>query len=91
MSGDLSTFNKKNQSFFLVVSALHSFACNLDIPFPMTVMDPTPFEHKQTLQERHSNPQHGMDGTATMQTSEVSTEKEHVDAGNLQFLISLQT
>ncbi|XP_066021164.1 uncharacterized protein [Pocillopora verrucosa] len=51
-------------------------------PFSKTVMDPTPAEHKPTLRERHSNSQHGMDRIASMQTDEVSTEKEHVYAGS---------
>lgn len=60
------------------------FACNIGTPFSKTVMDPTPAEHKPTLRERHSNSQHGMDRIASMQTDEVSTEKEHVYAGNLR-------
>ena len=49
----------------------------------MTVTDPTPSEHKPILRERHSNSQHGMDRIPTIHTDEVSTEKEHVYAGNL--------
>ena len=56
-------------------------AGNLDTPFSTAVMDPTPSKHKPTLQERHSNSQHGMNRTATMHTGEVSTEKEYVNAG----------
>ena len=66
-------------------------ACNLDTPFPKTVTDPTPSEHKPTLRERDSNSQHGMDVVAPMQTGGVSTEKEHVYAGNLQFVTGPQT
>ncbi|XP_066021975.1 uncharacterized protein [Pocillopora verrucosa] len=52
-------------------------------PIPLDeVTDPTPFEHKPTLQERHSNSQHGMDRTVTMQTGEVSTKMKHVNAGS---------
>ena len=66
------------------MTALHFFSCNLGLPFPTTVTDPTPSEHKRTLQERRSNSQHEMDRTVTMQTGEVATEKEHVYAGNLR-------
>ena len=73
------------------MTALHFFSCNLGSPSPAAVMDPTPSKHKPTFQEGDRNPERGKDTTVTMQTVEVSTRMEHVNAGNLQFLMSLQT